>query len=255
MKSKATAKKGKVGRFAGRVRYDSRMGRVLLIDDDAELCELLAEFLAQEGYEVDSVHDGGAGVQEAVRERHELVVLDVMLPGLNGFEVLRGIRRVSDVPVIMLTARGDEVDRIVGLEIGADDYLPKPFNPRELVARMRAVLRRSGGEETPGDAAVEVGDLRVDPGARTVVRSGEDIVLTGIEFEILVVLMRAAGRIVERNDLSRAALGRRASSYDRSLDVHVSNLRKKLGPTPAGGERIKTVRGVGYQYVKLPVGS
>ncbi len=226
------------------------MNRVLLIDDDAELCDLLTEFLAQEGFEVESVHDGTAGVREALQDRHDLVVLDVMLPGLNGFEVLRGIRRKSAVPVVMLTARGDEVDRIVGLEIGADDYLPKPFNPRELVARMRAVLRRVGPDGKEGSGAVEVGDLRLDPGARTVVRAGEEVELTGIEFELLVVLLRAAGRVVERNDLSKAALGRRASSFDRSLDVHVSNLRKKLGPSASGGERIKTVRGVGYQYVK-----
>jgi two-component system response regulator CpxR len=231
------------------------MSRVLIIDDDTELCELLTEFLAEEGFEVDSVNEGRAGVRAALQGRHELVVLDVMLPGLNGLDVLRGIRESSTVPVVMLTARGEEVDRIVGLEIGADDYLPKPFSPRELVARMRAVLRRSGGKDASKSDPVVVADLWVDPGARTAVRAGEELQLTGIEFEILLVLARAAGRIVERNDLSKAALGRRASSYDRSLDVHVSNLRKKLGPSPSGGERIKTVRGVGYQYVRQAVGS
>ena len=226
------------------------MARVLIIDDDTELCELLSEFLGQEGFEVDAVFDGAAGARRALEQRHDLVVLDVMLPGLNGFDVLRQIRGSSKLPVIMLTARGEEVDRIVGLEIGADDYLPKPFNPRELVARIRAVLRRANALDSDHPAVVEVADLRVDPGNRTVVRSGEEISLTGIEFELLTVLVRMAGRVVERNELSKAALGRRTSPYDRSLDVHLSNLRKKLGPLPDGGERIKTVRGVGYQYVK-----
>lgn len=255
MKSKGTAKKGKAAGLVPCLRYDSNMSRVLIIDDDTELCELLTELLSQEGFEVEAVNEGNAGVRAALQGRHELVVLDVMLPGLNGLDVLRGIRESSTVPVIMLTARGEEVDRIVGLEIGADDYLPKPFSPRELVARMRAVLRRSGGQEVSESDPVVVADLWVDPGARTVTCAGNEVQLTGIEFEILLVLARAAGRIVERNELSKVALGRRASPYDRSLDVHVSNLRKKLGPSSAGGERIKTVRGVGYQYVRQAVGS
>ncbi len=226
------------------------MARVLIIDDDTELCELLSEFLGQEGFEVDAVFDGASGARRALEQRHDLVVLDVMLPGLNGFDVLRQIRGSSKLPVIMLTARGEEVDRIVGLEIGADDYLPKPFNPRELVARIRAVLRRATALDGDDLVVSEVADLRIDPGNRTVVRSGEEISLTGIEFELLTVLVRLAGRVVERNELSKSALGRRTSAYDRSLDVHLSNLRKKLGPLPDGGERIKTVRGVGYQYVK-----
>jgi two-component system response regulator CpxR len=227
------------------------VGRVLIIDDDIELCELLAEYLGGEGFAVDAVHDGATGTARALAGEHDLVVLDVMLPKLNGFDVLRRIRESSAVPVVMLTARGEEVDRIVGLEIGADDYLPKPFNPRELAARMRAVLRRTAtGADDGGDEALEVADVRLDPGTRSAFRSGEPIDLTGIEFELLAVMMRGAGRVVSRDELSRTALGRRASSFDRSLDVHLSNLRRKLGPLPDGGERIKTVRGMGYQYVR-----
>lgn len=227
------------------------MTRVLVIDDDVELCELLSEYLEGEGFAVDAVHDGNAGTERAVADEHDLVVLDVMLPGMNGFDVLRRIRESSQVPVVMLTARGEEVDRIVGLEIGADDYLPKPFNPRELAARMRAVLRRTTGSRANGpDDVLEVADLRLEPASRCVERGGEQVELTGIEFELLAVLVRSAGKVVSRNDLSQAALGRRASSYDRSLDVHLSNLRRKLGPLPGGGDRIKTVRGVGYQYVR-----
>jgi two-component system response regulator CpxR len=226
------------------------MARVLIVDDDTELCELLTEFLGQEGFEVEAVFDGPSGVRRALEDRHDLVVLDVMLPGLSGFDVLRQIRGTSKIPVIMLTARGEEVDRIVGLEIGADDYLPKPFNPRELVARIRAVLRRATAAHDEEPGPVNVGDLRIDPAARTVTRAGEEVSLTGIEFELLAHLVRSAGRVVERNELSKAALGRRTSPYDRSLDVHMSNIRKKVGPLPDGSERIKTVRGVGYQYVK-----
>jgi two-component system response regulator CpxR len=228
------------------------MDRVLIVDDDHELVELLEQYLSAEGYAVTAVFDGRSGVERALSEDHSLIVLDVMLPGLNGFDVLRQIREHAQVPVIMLTARGQEVDRIVGLELGADDYLAKPFNPRELVARMRAVLRRSrasGGTE-PEASTVVVGDLSLDPGSRVVRRAGAEIELTGIEFAVLEALMRAAGQIVSRDELSRQALGRRASSYDRSLDVHVSNLRKKLGPAAGERERIKTVRGVGYQYLR-----
>jgi two-component system response regulator CpxR len=227
------------------------VSRVLIIDDDIELCELLAEYLGGEGFAVEAVHDGASGAARALNCEHDLVVLDVMLPKLNGLEVLRRIRESSAVPVVMLTARGEEVDRIVGLEIGADDYLPKPFNPHELAARMRAVLRRTAtGADDRADEALEVADVRLEPGTRSASRSGELIDLTGIEFELLAVLLRGAGRVVSRDELSRTALGRRASSFDRSLDVHLSNLRRKLGPLADGGERIKTVRGVGYQYVR-----
>jgi len=225
---------------------------ILIIDDDTELCELVTEYLEDEGLDVDSVHDGVAGVERCHADEPDLVILDVMLPGLGGFAVLAKIRETSRVPVIMLTARGEEVDRIVGLEMGADDYLPKPFNPRELVARIRAILRRTAGTEEPGDesAMIMVDDLEMDIGSRQVSCASGEVDLTGTEFAVLETLARAAGTVVSRDDLSRRALDRRASAFDRSLDVHLSNLRRKLGPLPGGGDRIKTVRGVGYLYVK-----
>ena len=224
--------------------------RVLVVDDDAELCELLREYLEGEGFAVQAVGDGERGAAAALDGTVELVVLDVMLPGLSGFDVLRRIRVRSAVPVIMLTARGEDVDRIVGLELGADDYLPKPFNPRELAARIRAVLRRTtAGAAGGAPAVVTVGDLELDAGARRVRRAGEVVELTGTEFSLLERLVRAAGTVVRRDALYREVLGRRAVAYDRSLDVHLSNLRRKLGSLPGGGERIATVRGVGFQYV------
>jgi DNA-binding response OmpR family regulator len=228
--------------------------RLLVIDDDAELCELVAEYLKPEGFEVESVNDGEQGVERALSEAYALIVLDVMLPGLNGFEVLRRIRARSSAPVLMLTARGEAVDRIVGLEIGADDYLPKPFDPRELVARIHAVLRRTQHQHTgpadtvPGVPRLIVGDVELDPGARTVRCGGQWVELTGVEFNLLETLLRAAGRLVEREELSKTVLGRRLMPYDRSVDMHVSNLRKKLGRMYGEHERIKTVRGLGYIY-------
>lgn len=225
------------------------MARILLVDDDVELCELVTEYLRGEGLEVEVAHDGAAGLDRAVSGEHELLLLDVMLPGLTGFEVLRKLRDGSALPVIMLTARGDDVDRIVGLEMGADDYLPKPFNPRELAARIRAVLRRAEPVgERPGTHAV--GDLEVDLGARSVRVGGSEIDVTGVEFAVLECLIRSVGQVVSRDQLSQAALFRKASAFDRSLDVHISNLRRKLGSTPDGSDRIKTVRGVGYQMVR-----
>ena len=228
------------------------MAEILIIDDDSELCELVGEYLEGEGFEIDAAYDGLSGIERCLEREPDLVILDVMLPGIGGFEVLSRIRTHSRVPVIMLTARGEEVDRIVGLEMGADDYLPKPFNPRELVARIRAIFRRAVAPETVGDEpeVLAIGDLEIDIGARQVQCAGVAVELTGAEFAILETLVRAAGTVVERNDLSRQALGRRASTFDRSLDVHLSNVRKKLGPMPDGGERIKTIRGVGYLYVK-----
>jgi len=222
--------------------------RVLVVDDDRELCQLLERYLRGEGFQVTSVHDGTAGITAALDGDAEVVVLDVMLPGLDGFEVLRRIRGRSQVPIIMLTARGDEVDRIVGLEAGADDYLPKPFNPRELAARLRAVLRRVGASPSSGAAGalIRVEDLELDPGARAVLVGGEPVELTGTEFSLLELLARNAGRVVSREELSREVLERRPNPFDRSLDVHISNLRRKLGPLPDGGERIKTVRSRGY---------
>ncbi|WP_437943000.1 response regulator transcription factor [Sorangium sp. So ce281] len=230
--------------------------QILVIDDDAELCELLAELLGQEGYAVESARDAISGLARAQEERERpftLVVLDVMLPGLNGFEVLTRLRQSSRVPVLMLTARGEDVDRIVGLEMGADDYLPKPFNPRELVARVRALHRRAshagaaaGASAAEAQGALAVDDLEVLPAARRVRVRGEEVRLTTAEFDLLEVLARQAGTVVSREDLARRVLGRRLAAYDRGIDMHVSNLRRKLGPGPGGGERIKTVRNAGY---------
>ena len=224
---------------------------ILVVDDDRRLAASIRRALAYEGYRVSLAVDGPSALKTARDSIPDLVVLDVMLPRLNGFDALRRIRERSAVPVIMLTARGDEVDRIVGLELGADDYLAKPFNPRELAARVRAVLRRSQGHSGWDTAHVVVGDLELDAGARQVRVGGDRVELTGTEFSLLAVLVREAGKVVTRQVLYREVLGRRPLAYDRSLDVHVSNLRRKLGPLPDGEERIKTLRGVGYQYVRV----
>lgn len=229
------------------------MQPVLVIDDDVALCELVAEYLAPEGYEVEAVHNGERGVERALASEHVLTVLDVMLPGINGFEVLRRIRAQSRIPIVMLTARGEDVDRIVGLEIGADDYLPKPFNPRELVARINAVLRRARPDEPDDEQQREtlvVTDIEMDTSTRVVRRAGEAVELTVVEYDLLEKLLRAPGRIVSREELVRDVLHRELSPFDRSIDMHVSNLRKKLGHHVNGIERIKTVRGVGYIYAK-----
>jgi two-component system, OmpR family, response regulator CpxR len=232
----------------------SPVTRVLLVDDDAELAELVGEYLGREGFSLEAEADGTRAVDRVTSGDHQLVVLDVMLPGVNGFDVLRSIRATSRIPVLMLTARGDEVDRIVGLELGADDYLSKPFNPRELVARIRAVLRRTQLDaRTTGDRPTErlsIDDVLVDVGRR-IVRRGDTLVeLTAVEFALLELLMRAAGTVVRRDDLARGALGRSLLPFDRSIDVHVSRVRKKLGPRPDGGERIATLRAVGYLYTR-----
>lgn len=227
------------------------MNRILVIDDDIDLCELLTDYLTTEGFTVEVVHDGEAGAAQALAGDYELVVLDVMLPGINGFEVLRRLRTGSTTPVLMLTARGDDVDRIVGLEMGADDYLPKPFNPRELVARIRAVQRRTAAAPATGTASSEalvVGDVMLDLGARSLQVGGVPVELTSVEFSLLEVLIRRAGQVVNREELSLQALGRELNAYDRSIDVHVSSLRRKLGPPDEESERIKTVRGIGYFY-------
>jgi two-component system, OmpR family, response regulator CpxR len=225
--------------------------KILIIDDDTGLCELLSSYLSSEGFDVESAHDGAEGADRALSGDYALVVLDVMLPKLNGFEVLRRIRQSSQVPVLMLTARGDEIDRIVGLEMGADDYLPKPFNPRELVARLRAIQRRTlappdGAQAKPD--TLEVGDVTLDLGTRTVRCAGAPVELTSLEFSVFEALLRLAGTVVSREELTRQALGREFGSYDRSIDVHVSSLRKKLGPGTGGEDRIKSVRGIGYLY-------
>jgi two-component system response regulator CpxR len=232
------------------------MDQILIIDDDVALCELVTEYLEPLGFEIESIHRGDTGAEHAISGKYALVVLDVMLPGLNGFEVLRRIRAESKVPVLMLTARGDDVDRIVGLEIGADDYLPKPFNPRELTARIRAILRRVRSDEPEARAATRkltVGDVELDSGTRAVYRDGRSVELTAVEFDLLEKLLRAAGQIITREELSKEVLGRSSSPFDRSIDMHISNLRKKLGHQVGAIERIKTVRGVGYIYAQASV--
>jgi two-component system response regulator CpxR len=220
--------------------------RILIIDDDVELCSLVAEYLQPEGFQVEAVYNGEQGLEKALLGEHRLVVLDVMLPGINGFEVLRRIRQTSKMPVLLLTARGEDVDRIVGLEIGADDYLPKPFNPRELVARIRAVLRRSNPADKDSQEVLRVGEIVLDPGSRTAHQNGKELELTSVEFNLLEVLLREAGNVVSRDRLVDVVLGRKFSPFDRSIDMHVSKVRRKLGDSDGGGDHIKTVRGVGY---------
>ncbi|MCW5959604.1 MAG: response regulator transcription factor [Pyrinomonadaceae bacterium] len=225
------------------------MNNILIIDDDEDLCELVSEYLSVEGFEVNAVHDGAAGLQKALEGDYDLAILDVMLPKMNGFDVLRELRKSSKLPVLMLTARGEDMERIVGLEIGADDYLPKPFNPRELVARLRAILRRSENAEEPSKSdAIKVDDVEVQPSARSAKRNGEDLVLTSVEFDLLAALMKKSGEVVRKEDLSQQVLDRELSPFDRSLDMHISNLRKKLGTRSSGEDIIKTIRSVGYIY-------
>ena len=227
--------------------------RILIIDDDVELCELIAEFLEPDNFQIEAVHSGTKGLEMALHQNFDLIVLDVMLPGTRGFDVLQRIRVNSRVPVIMLTARGEDVDRILGLEIGADDYVPKPFNPRELAARIHAVLRRTVPPVPLSAVAVpaeplRLGDIDFDPGSRTVRRCNKEIELTTAEFDLLGVFLRSPAVVISREDLGRQVLGRELTPFDRSIDVHVSNLRKKLGVLPDGKERIKAIRSVGYLY-------
>lgn len=227
------------------------MERVLLVDDDVQLCKLLAERLATEGYTLETAHDGAGGLERALSMEHALVVLDLMLPGMGGLDVLRHLRKVSPVPVLILTARGEDTDRILGLEMGADDYVPKPFNPRELIARIRAILRRTARTENSAGPLV-VGDLRMDPAVREVWLEDAPLNLTSAEFTLLEVFMREPGRIHSRERLTESVLGRKLGAFDRVIDVHVSNLRKKLG-VPQDGQRIKAVRGSGYLFAPRPM--
>lgn len=232
------------------------MWRLLVVDDDRAMTNLLADFLGSEGFETHFCTRGDEAIQRVAVGRYDIAVLDVMLPGMGGFEVLRRLRADgTKLPVVMLTARGEVTDRVVGLELGADDYLAKPFDPRELAARLRAVLRRQGGDSSSGSAAqktlLQIDDVEVDVTARITRREGELLGLTGAEFDILLVFLRHAGQIVPRDTLSREALGRPWTVYDRSIDMHVSNLRKKLGPLPDGRERLQNVRGAGYVYVRM----
>jgi two-component system response regulator CpxR len=225
--------------------------KILLVDDDSELCEAMEEYFARRQIQLESVMDGRRGLAVALAGRHDLILLDVMMPGLNGFELLRLVRRQSQVPVIMLTARTSQVDRVAGLDAGADDYLPKPFGPEELLARIRAVLRRTG--KTPAKVEVlELSGLKIIPASREAFRDSSPLPLTSIEYDILEFLMRASGRTVTRDELTAALYRRRASPFDRALDMHVSNLRKKLGNH---GSLILTVRGVGYLFRHGPGGT
>ena len=221
--------------------------RILIVDDDEELSSLLTELLIREGFRVDTQNDGRRGLAAALNGGYDLLVLDVMLPGLDGFEILKRVRREARIPILMLTARGEDEDRIIGLELGADDYLPKPFNTRELVARIRAIMRRL--EQRQPGGVLEVNGISIDPGTREVLRNGDPVEATTFEFDILETLMRSAGRVVSRDELMEELYGRKATPFDRSVDMHISHLRKKLeGDKPL----IKTVRGVGYQFVRTP---
>ena len=228
---------------------DSASPTLLLVDDDAELCGLMVDFFSQHGFRVESAYDGRRGLARALDGDFDLVLLDVMLPGLDGFEVLHQLRRQSRVPVIMLTARTEQADRIMGLNAGADDYLPKPFGPEELLARIRAVLRRAqSGLQAP--KALQAGSLRLDSATRQAWRDTMPLELTSIEFEILSLLMRSAGRSVSRDEIAGILYHREAMPYERAIDVHVSHLRKKL--EHQGRSMIRTVRGVGYQFCAEP---
>ena len=225
--------------------------KVLLVDDDVELAEMLQAYLEQEGFEVTAVHDGNAGIAESLQGHHDIAVLDVMMPGKTGIDVLIQIRAQGAMPVLMLTAKGDDADRIVGLELGADDYVPKPCTPRELTARIRAILRRSGTVETsPSLSQIIVGALSIWPEQRRTEWEGKPLELTSTEFNLLEVLARSAGQVVSKVELSEQALGRPLARFDRSIDVHISSIRRKLEPLPDGRTRIQAVFNKGYQLIK-----
>jgi len=227
--------------------------RVLMIDDDVKLCRLVKDYLEPFGFAVASAHTGPDGLKKAKEEKHDVLILDLMLPGLDGISLLRELRSFSSVPVIMLTALGDEPDRIVGLEVGADDYLPKTFSTRELLARLRAVVRRSRNYNGPSGAdpksEIRLGGLVIDPSRRSVTNDGEAIQLTALEFSILHRLAQSPGQVLDRNTLLDSAAGRDYDVFDRSIDVHISSLRKKLGDDSKNPRFIRTIRSVGYMLV------
>jgi len=230
------------------------MTQILIIDDDTELSDMLGDYLTAEGYAIERVFDGETGASQSLAGDFDAIILDVMMPGIDGFEALRRIRASSEVPVLMLTAKGDDVDRIVGLEIGADDYLPKPFNPRELLARLRAILRRTQGQvqnHTHTDSVQRIGALELHPASRTVQVNGKELELTSTEFNLLHTLIKHAGNVVSKDKLSQLAMGRALEKYDRSIDMHMSNLRKKLQKHGLESMLI-TVRGQGYQLSGEP---
>jgi DNA-binding response OmpR family regulator len=230
---------------------DTMKTKVLLVDDDVELAEMFQAYLEQEGFEVKAVHDGNAGIAEALHGHHDIAVLDVMMPGKSGIDVLIQIRAQGAMPVLMLTAKGDDADRIVGLELGADDYVPKPCTPRELTARIRAILRRSGTVETsPSQSQIIVGALSIWPEQRRTEWEGKPLELTSTEFNLLEVLARSAGQVVSKAELSEQGLGRPLARFDRSIDVHICSIRRKLEPLPDGRTRILAVFNKGYQLIK-----
>jgi DNA-binding response OmpR family regulator len=226
----------------------AREARVLLVDDDRELCQMLTEYLNAEHFDVKSVHDGGDALEELQAHAYEILILDVMLPSVGGFDVLRKLGASYTTPILMLTARGDDVDRIVGLELGADDYLSKPFNPRELVARIRAILRRASSRQGGGRVpdVLIVGPIVLNTGTHQVHVADKLVPLTGAEFRVLELLMRAAGQVISRETMTEQALGRKLVAYDRSVDTHISNLRRKLDLEAGKNPEIKNVRGSGY---------
>jgi DNA-binding response OmpR family regulator len=226
----------------------TREPRVLLVDDDRELCQMLSEYLDAEHFDVRSVHDGGEALAELQGGEFEIVILDVMLPSVGGLDVLRKLGASYPTPILMLTARGDDVDRIVGLELGADDYLSKPFNPRELVARIRAILRRASSRASRGGVPDEltVGPITLNTGTRQVHVAAKPVALTGAEFRVLELLMRSVGQVISRESMTEQALGRKLAAYDRSIDTHISNLRRKLELEAGKNPEIKNVRGSGY---------
>lgn len=222
---------------------------VLMVEDDTKLANLTRTYLEKHGLVVEHARDGERGQELALKHSYDAVLLDIMLPGRSGLDILRSIREHRDVPVIMITARGEEADRVMGLEIGADDYVSKPFSPRELLARIRAVVRRMRGQAGPTNAEVRVSELSLDPGSRKVVLSGEEIDLTSYEFSLLYALVSNAGRVLTRERLMELARGNAEEAFDRSIDVHVSRLRHKLGDNSRKSRMIRTVRGLGYQYL------
>ncbi|WIO73875.1 response regulator transcription factor [Porticoccaceae bacterium LTM1] len=222
--------------------------RILIIDDDTELCEMVSDYLSLEGFATHSVHSGTEGVEQALSGGFDAAILDVMLPGLNGFDVLRQVRANTQIPVLMLTARGEEVDRIVGLEMGADDYLPKPFNPRELTARLKAILRRFKVNQAVGsDHKYQMAGLELQPSARRANLNGNALDLTSSEFNILEVLIQHPDQVVSKETISEMALGKPLERYDRSIDMHISHLRRKLDSGAPENPQILTIRGIGYQ--------
>ncbi|MCB1676869.1 MAG: response regulator transcription factor [Halioglobus sp.] len=230
------------------MRNEPARPQILIIDDDRELCALLCDFLQLQGFDAGAVHDGAVALTHCRRHSYDAIVLDIMLPGLQGLDVLQRLRQFCTTPVLMLTARGEDTDRIVGLEMGADDYLAKPCNPRELAARLRAILRRQhGGTDRPG-TRLQAGQTGIDPARRRASHAGADLPLTSAEFNVLRVLLEHAGQVVDKETLSQRALGRPLAAYDRSVDVHISKIRKKLSALGAG-ELILSVRGVGYQFI------